>query len=972
MFDELHDQTPPAGDSHQFAAVAERAAAIRRRRNAVIGSVGALVVFVGGAVAISALSGDESRIATLDAAADLSTSVPVVAPPSTLPAASSIPASTAPATTIAATAETTVTTATTTVASPVSPTIGEAVPLECGGFRVCSYDHLADGRLVQLANDGSESGPPTFTIFDDTANAVEATGSLGNFDAVSASLVDVGPDDIAYVWYIRRDSEPARIGAFEMSGPDAGRQIVEFDFDVDPSGDTEQVPTRNGFVEVGCCGTDTVRPAAGAEVVVPWVDRTGTPIVNDDDTYFSIDVTDQTLTITAIRGEAEQSWSFPDQESAPRGMPLLYQLDDGRVLYDFEPMHSGGQSSLPTYLNPDGSIDVGLSPGSVLHALPDGRVVVRNLEKQTYSLVTLSQTTSGNPEGEPVVPAVNFFDGLEPCSTPRSCSYDHLDDGSLVQLDTNDRLDLSPAQQPDNQAFVRIYGDAGNVIVELDGDFEAWATFLLDVGPGNTAYTWIPGVGDNGQVVAHALTGSQAGTQVGSWELPSPDQGMRSLPAPSQSGFALCCPGTGLIPRADAPIVVPWITADGLTVVDVRPHFLVDRGDDLTVVLEGFGGDPLSEDLETRTTWTGIETNVQSDLPRLFRLDDGGAVLIDDGTTDGNTPVFLLPDGTHVRGEGLGFIRHVLPDGRLVREPDTDQGVIPDVADSTVARPLVAIDVDGDAVHFDDADSNSTLIFDGPPADGSTTGDGPNGVDRVAYSAVHDTYSVGLCCSPIVGTVLSGTADELPVAEYVPDPEPSHVGLDGYGYAPTFNSQGGRLAAIGPDSDIVVSDTAPGFSGSIELPDRAGDASDVVWIDHDRVGVLGRFDNVWTLTVVRYTVSVGDGGASDDPLDWLGIESSRPFGLVANFDDLRFAGTAVDSEVAMHDIGTDQVLSGTIDDYGNNNGDERGSALQVITLPGPAQSAWYVDPVQLIWVDADNVLRVGDRIIPGDYTWARR
>lgn len=969
MFDELHDQTPPNGDSHQFAAVAERAAAIRRRRNAVIGSVGALAVFVGGAVAISALTGgDESRIATLDAPPDPSTSVPVVAAPSTSPAASSIPASTPPATTIAATAATT----TTTIVLPVSPIIGEPIPLGCGGFRVCSYDHLADGRLVQLGNDGSESGPPTFTVFNDTATAVEATGSLGNFDAVGAFLVDIGPGDIAYVWYTRRDSEPARIGAFEMSGPEAGRQIVEFDIDVDPSGDTEQVPTRNGFVEVGCCGTDTVRPAADAEVVVPWVDRTGTPISNDDDTYFSIDFTDQTLTITAINSEAEQSWSFPDQESGPRGMPLLYQLDDGRVLYDYEPVHSGGQSTRPTYLNPGGSIDVGLSPGSVLHALPDGRVVVRDLENQTYSLVTLSQPTSGTLDAVPGVPAVNFFEGLEPCSTPRSCSYGHLDDGNLVQLDTNDRFDLNPNQQPDNKAFLRIYGDVGNVIVELDGDFEAFATFLLDVGPGNTAYTWIPGVGDNGRVVAHALTGPQAGTQVGSWELPSADQGMRSFPAPSRSGFALCCPATGLIPRSDAPIVVPWTGADGLSVVDVRPHFVVERDDDLTVVLEGFEGDPLSEDLETQMTWTGIETKVQSDLPRLFRLDDGGAVLIGDGITDGDTPVFLLPDGTHVRGEGLGFIRHVLPDGRFVREPDTDQGVIPDVADSTVAQPLVAINVDGDAVHFDDADNNPTLIFDGPEIVDTTIGDGPNGVDRVNYSAVHDTYSVGLCCSPIVGTVLAGTADELPVAAYVPDPERSHVGLDGYGYAPTFNSQGGRLATIGPDSNIVVSDTAPGFSGSIELPDRAGDAWDLVWIDHDRVGVLGQFDNVWTLTVLRYTVSVGDGGGSDDRLDWLAIESSRPFGLVANFADLRFAGTAVDSEVAMHDIGTDQVLSGAIDDYGNNNGDERGSSLQVITLLGPAQSAWFVDPGQLIWVDTDDVLRVGDRIIPGEYIWARR
>ena len=66
------------------------------------------------------------------------------------------------------------------------------------------------------------------------------------------------------------------------------------------------------------------------------------------------------------------------------------------------------------------------------------------------------------------------------------------------------------------------------------------------------------------------------------------------------------------------------------------------------------------------------------------------------------------------------------------------------------------------------------------------------------------------------------------------------------------------------------------------------------------------------------------------------------------------------------------MLSGAIDDYGNLNGDAGGSSLQVVDLPAPALSAWFYDPGQLIWVDANRTLRVGDSVIEGEYTWARR
>ncbi|BAN03718.1 hypothetical protein YM304_34040 [Ilumatobacter coccineus YM16-304] len=668
---------------------------MRRRRRTIVGAVSAVALVAGGVVVATAIGRDRDneRIATFDAASD--PTAPVVDTPLSLPAsttpdqpATTVAPSTQPSTTIQAPT-------TTVVDGGVSPIVGESIPLECGGFRVCTFDHLADGRLVQIGNDGGEAGPPTFTIYDDTATSVDATGLLGNFDASSAFLVDVGPGDIAYVWYTRRDeSETARMGAFEITGSEAGRQIIEFDVGLDFSGDTEQVPTRDGFVQVGCCGPDTVRPAPDAEVVIPWVDRDGNEITNDDDTFFSTKFIDQTLTITAQRGDDTRSWAFPDREAGPRGMPLLYELADGRVLYDFEPLHSGGDSSLPIYLDPDGTVDVGQSPGSILHVLPDGRAVLRDLEDQAYALAELAE------------PAADETDPISP--------------------------------HPESEA-----------------------------------------------------------------------------------------------------------------------------------------------------------------------------------------------------------------------------------ATNESTRPLVAITTDGDAVFFDADDANPTLIFDGPAVAESTIGDGPNGAHRVAYSLAEDRVVLSRCCSPIVGQIVTSPIDDLPMpADIVPPTdqmgEPDLV-FDGYGYAPALNLDGSMSASIvGDGRAVVVIDAATDRFTNLRMPAEAGDLQDLVWIDDDSIAAIGRAGSVWMLSTLDHTEGV------------LTIESSLPFGLTNDFDDLVFAGVARDGEIAVHEVGTDTVLSGTIDDYGNNNGDEAGSSLEVITLPGVTTSAWFFDPGQLIWVDTAGTLRVGDRVIAGTYTWARR
>ncbi len=280
-----------------------------------------------------------------------------------------------------------------------------------------------------------------------------------------------------------------------------------------------------------------------------------------------------------------------------------------------------------------------------------------------------------------------------------------------------------------------------------------------------------------------------------------------------------------------------------------------------------------------------------------------------------------------------------------------------------LTRPLVAITDKGDAVYVPENGAMQVLLYDGPdPDDASSLGDGPNAVDRVAFGAGENRFVVGLCCAPVVGQIVTARPDDLPIPNAIEPPSDqagdTQLAFDSYGYAPALDPNGGRQASI-IGREVFVIDAADDASTSIELPDRAGDLWDLVWSDLGII-VLGRTESTWTLSTVDY---------HDGQIE---LVSARNFATFSDFDDLRFAGTAVDNEIAVHDLGTDTVLSGTIDDYGNNNGDERGSSLQVVTLPSPARSAWFHDPGQLIWVDMNRTLRVGDQVIPGQYTWARR
>ncbi len=81
MFDELHDPNPPTPGLHQFAAVAERAQQIRRRRNTWMVRAASLVVLVGAAFAWSQMS-DRTAVAP---SSPSTTTTPVTTTPSPSP-----------------------------------------------------------------------------------------------------------------------------------------------------------------------------------------------------------------------------------------------------------------------------------------------------------------------------------------------------------------------------------------------------------------------------------------------------------------------------------------------------------------------------------------------------------------------------------------------------------------------------------------------------------------------------------------------------------------------------------------------------------------------------------------------------------------------------------------------------------------------------------------------------------------------
>lgn len=573
----------------------------------------------------------------------------------------------------------------------------------------------------------------------------------------------------------------------------------------------------------------------------------------------------------------------------------------------------------------------------------------------TTSAPTTEEPDSSSPSTSVVVataPEPAFFNGLEPCSTARSCSYNNTDDGSLVQLDAGgagfESSDGQPGLPVPGPALARIYRADGAEVVEVDGMFDPFSTFLLAVNSDDIAYVWQPGEEPNALISAYPLSGPSAGRQVGRWEIEAGQDRFVTTTA----GIAAVSTGDG---QLVSKVVAPWVDDDGEPGTDLGPHFTVRRDNLLTVELAGDGIDQ---------RWVDVPTNTTDGLPRLFALDSGISVLMDDGRNDGPTPIYLFPDGTFERGAGLGAtIWHVLPDGRFVRDDNDYPSGVPDAA----GPPLVAVDADGDALLFSGAGlaGDPIKILDGSDIDAQDQGDAnpANPIDRVLYSAEFDRIIVSRCCTSDVQEIISQAADRLPIDPGARPPTDlvgeTEVPYDHYGYAPSLDPAGRRqISLVGDRRSVYVID--PEADTVLRArTDQAGlTFHDTLWTD-TAILLLGSTETTWTMTTI------------DIVENEIVIGPTRSFATRSEFGDLRFAGEAVDNEVAVHDTGTTTVLSGPIDNYGNNNGDGRGSSLTVIELPEPSLSAWYTEPDQLVRVSSTGTLTVAELTIPGDFVWAR-
>ncbi len=263
--------------------------------------------------------------------------------------------------------------------------------------------------------------------------------------------------------------------------------------------------------------------------------------------------------------------------------------------------------------------------------------------------------------------------------------------------------------------------------------------------------------------------------------------------------------------------------------------------------------------------------------------------------------------------------------------------------------PLVAVTAHGDAVVFD-RDTRPVVVYD---ADGSAPIPGEQPADRpeqVAITSDGTAAFIGLCCDTSGGTIV---ATHLPTGNGESFP----------GRTPTLNLTSTHLA-YQLDGAVAVRSLTTERVDTIEIrygvTDFDVEVHDFVWIGDGQLLVLGQVPNAWTRTVVNVT---------DDALE---PETTFPFAMTREFPELRFAGTAVEGEIAVHDVGTDRILSAPLDDYGNINGGGRGSSLSVLQLPAPAQSAWYTTPDSLTWIDNKNTLRSQTVTFDSAYSWARR
>lgn len=148
-------------------------------------------------------------------------------------------------------------------------------------------------------------------------------------------LYHAGPDGVVYLQVA--PATPAELAAdvvaLTLSDDDAGREIGRWSGVVDDVGDSELIATRDGLVNVNCCG-GAIRPEPDAEVLVPWLDRDGEQVTSPAATI-SVEIEYPRLTVRRPDpfSGGTRSWTYePAGEWLPRGMPRVVPTFDGGFL----------------------------------------------------------------------------------------------------------------------------------------------------------------------------------------------------------------------------------------------------------------------------------------------------------------------------------------------------------------------------------------------------------------------------------------------------------------------------------------------------------------------------------------------------------------------------------------------------------------------------------------------------------------
>lgn len=237
------------------------------------------------------------------------------------------------------TVETTVPPSTTTTVPPSSsPALLSGIERRCVAEFECGSIGVTESGDV-VAYDPIDN---TLLVFDpagiEMRARVQVPVQIGN---LRPGIVDVGPDDVVYLSFDPPDPvDPIRwmIAVALDSGREVGRWT-----DLDGTGDSDLVPTREGLAVVGCCGPESVRPGEPL-ALYPWLDSDGNAIESDRP-VFRLELRDAGDQLVRTDADGERRFSLPTVAKAPRGMPPVWPTDDGGGI-----MIAGGAATLDLYV----------------------------------------------------------------------------------------------------------------------------------------------------------------------------------------------------------------------------------------------------------------------------------------------------------------------------------------------------------------------------------------------------------------------------------------------------------------------------------------------------------------------------------------------------------------------------------------------------------------------------------------------